>query len=113
MRLPTNIRASIHHLHISTRSIATMPIGREVVSAIVIGSGQAGTPLAVALANAGRSTVLIERSNLGGTCVNVGCTPTKTMIASGRVALLAGRASEYGIFQRAVGELAIGEVDTF
>lgn len=75
-----------------------------MVSAIIIGSGQAGTPLAVALANAGRSTVLIERSNLGGTCVNVGCTPTKTMIASGRVAHLAGRASEYGIFQRAVGE---------
>jgi pyruvate/2-oxoglutarate dehydrogenase complex dihydrolipoamide dehydrogenase (E3) component len=81
-----------------------MSAKREVVSAIVIGSGQAGTPLAVALANAGRSTVLIERSNLGGTCVNVGCTPTKTMIASGRVAHLAGRASEYGIFQRAVGE---------
>ncbi|GAB7327881.1 hypothetical protein MBLNU13_g11668t2 [Cladosporium sp. NU13] len=81
-----------------------MSAGREVVSAIVIGSGQSGTPLAVALANAGRSTVLIERSNLGGTCVNVGCTPTKTMIASGRVAHLAGRASEYGIFQRAVGE---------
>jgi pyruvate/2-oxoglutarate dehydrogenase complex dihydrolipoamide dehydrogenase (E3) component len=75
-----------------------------MVSAIVIGSGQAGTPLAVALANAGRSTVLIERSNLGGTCVNVGCTPTKTMIASGRIAHLVGRASEYGIFQRAVGE---------
>ncbi|KAM0701964.1 hypothetical protein Q7P35_010874 [Cladosporium inversicolor] len=81
-----------------------MSVGREAVSAIVIGSGQAGTPLAVALANAGRSTVLVERSNLGGTCVNVGCTPTKTMIASGRVAQLAGRASEYGIFQRAVGE---------
>ena len=81
-----------------------MSAGREVVSAIVIGSGQAGTPLAVALANAGRSTVLVERSNLGGTCVNVGCTPTKTMIASGRVAHLAGRASEYGIFQRAIGE---------
>jgi len=75
-----------------------------VVSAIVIGSGQAGTPLAVALANAGRSTVLVERANLGGTCVNVGCTPTKTMIASGRIAHLAGCASEYGIFQRAVGE---------
>jgi len=81
-----------------------MSAGREVVSAIVIGSGQAGAPLAVALANVGRSTVLVERAHLGGTCVNVGCTPTKTMIASGRVAHLAGRASEYGIFQRAVGE---------
>lgn len=77
---------------------------REKCSALIIGSGQAGTPLAVALANAGRSTILVERSNLGGTCVNVGCTPTKTMIASGRVAYLAGRADEYGIFQRAIGE---------
>lgn len=81
-----------------------MATKREAVSALIIGSGQAGTPLAVALANAGRKTVLIERSELGGTCVNVGCTPTKTMIASGRIAHLAGRASEYGIFQRAVGE---------
>lgn len=104
MRLPLKIRTPIHRLTIITRSITTMSLGREVVSAIVIGSGQAGTPLAVALANAGRSTVLIERSNLGGTCVNVGCTPTKTMIASGRIAHLAGRASEYGIFQRAVEE---------
>jgi pyruvate/2-oxoglutarate dehydrogenase complex dihydrolipoamide dehydrogenase (E3) component len=77
---------------------------RESISALIIGSGQAGTPLAVALANTGRRTILIERSHLGGTCVNVGCTPTKTMIASGRTAYLASRASEYGIFQRAVGE---------
>lgn len=89
---------------ITTMSPPTQPAVRESVSALIIGSGQSGTPLAVALANAGRRTILIERSNLGGTCVNVGCTPTKTMIASGRVAYLAGRASEYGIFQRAVGE---------
>ena len=53
---------------------------------IIIGSGQAGTPLAVAFAKAGHKTALVEREYLGGCCVNVGCTPTKTMIASGRVA---------------------------
>jgi pyruvate/2-oxoglutarate dehydrogenase complex dihydrolipoamide dehydrogenase (E3) component len=104
MQRNINSHIPVRRLQLLVRSITPMSAGREVVSAIVIGSGQAGTPLAVALANAGRSTVLIERANLGGTCVNVGCTPTKTMIASGRVAYLAGRASEYGIFQRAVGE---------
>jgi pyruvate/2-oxoglutarate dehydrogenase complex dihydrolipoamide dehydrogenase (E3) component len=56
--------------------------------AILIGAGQAGTPLARKLAKAGWKTALIERKWVGGTCVNVGCTPTKTMIASGRVAYL-------------------------
>lgn len=65
--------------------------------AIVIGSGQGGTPLAKALAQAGRRTVLIEREHVGGTCVNVGCTPTKTMVASARVAYLARRAADYGV----------------
>ncbi|KAK3068753.1 hypothetical protein LTR53_013416, partial [Teratosphaeriaceae sp. CCFEE 6253] len=66
---------------------------------IVIGSGQAGTPLATALAQSGRKTALVERSHIGGCCVNEGCTPTKTMIASGRVAYLAGRAGDYGVWQ--------------
>ena len=65
--------------------------------AIVIGSGQGGGPLAGALAAAGWKTALIEREHVGGTCVNVGCTPTKTMIASGRVAYLARRAADYGV----------------
>jgi pyruvate/2-oxoglutarate dehydrogenase complex dihydrolipoamide dehydrogenase (E3) component len=65
--------------------------------AIVIGSGQGGTPLCQALANAGWRTALIEREHVGGTCVNVGCTPTKTMIASGRVAYLAHRGPRYGV----------------
>jgi pyruvate/2-oxoglutarate dehydrogenase complex dihydrolipoamide dehydrogenase (E3) component len=65
--------------------------------AIVIGSGQGGTPLSVALANAGKRTALIERKHVGGTCVNEGCTPTKTMVASGRVAYLARRAADYGV----------------
>ena len=69
----------------------------EQYDAIVIGSGQGGNPLAEALATAGRKTALIERKHLGGTCINDGCTPTKTMVASARVAYLAGRGSEYGV----------------
>jgi pyruvate/2-oxoglutarate dehydrogenase complex dihydrolipoamide dehydrogenase (E3) component len=65
--------------------------------AIVIGSGQAGTPLSRALAEAGMRTALIERKHVGGTCVNEGCTPTKAMVASGRVAYLARRAADYGV----------------
>ncbi len=65
--------------------------------AIVIGSGQGGTPLSMALANAGLRTALVERKHVGGTCVNEGCTPTKTMVASGRVAYLARRAADYGV----------------
>jgi pyruvate/2-oxoglutarate dehydrogenase complex dihydrolipoamide dehydrogenase (E3) component len=65
--------------------------------AIVIGSGQGGTPLCTALAEAGLRTALIERQHVGGTCVNEGCTPTKTMVASGRVAYLARRGPNYGI----------------
>jgi pyruvate/2-oxoglutarate dehydrogenase complex dihydrolipoamide dehydrogenase (E3) component len=65
--------------------------------ALIIGSGQAGTPLASAFAKAGRRTALIERSHIGGCCVNEGCTPTKTLIASGRVAYLTRRAQDYGI----------------
>ncbi len=65
--------------------------------AIIIGSGQAGTPLSTALAAAGMHTALIERKHVGGTCINEGCTPTKTMVASGRVAYLARRAADYGV----------------
>ena len=69
----------------------------ETYDAIVIGSGQGGGPLATALAKAGRRTALIEREHVGGTCINEGCTPTKTMIASGRVAHLARRSGDYGV----------------
>lgn len=63
----------------------------------MIGAGQAGTPLSQALASAGMRTAVVERTHVGGTCVNEGCTPTKTMIASGRVAYLARRGAEYGV----------------
>ncbi len=65
--------------------------------AIVIGAGQAGGPLSTALANAGRKTAIIERVHVGGTCINEGCTPTKTMVASARVAYLARRGADYGV----------------
>lgn len=65
--------------------------------AIVIGSGQAGPFLAARLAQAGMKTALIEREHLGGTCVNDGCIPTKTLIASARAAHVARRAAQYGV----------------
>lgn len=64
---------------------------------IVIGSGQAGTPLAKKLAEAGKKTLLVEKRFVGGTCVNDGCTPTKTMVASARMAYLAGKRNDMGV----------------
>jgi pyruvate/2-oxoglutarate dehydrogenase complex dihydrolipoamide dehydrogenase (E3) component len=65
--------------------------------AIVIGAGQAGPPLAVRLALAGQKVAIIERALFGGTCVNTGCTPTKTLVASAYAAHLARRAAEFGV----------------
>ena len=64
---------------------------------IIIGTGQAGPALAVRLANSGRKTAILERKLFGGTCVNVGCIPTKTLIASARVAHLARRSADFGV----------------
>ena len=69
----------------------------EKFDAIVIGTGQAGPALAVRLAKSGRKTAILERKLFGGTCVNVGCIPTKTLIASARVAHLARRAADFGV----------------
>ena len=60
--------------------------------AVILGSGQGGNPLAKALAQAGWRTAMIERKFVGGTCVNTGCTPTKTMVGSARVAYMSSRA---------------------
>ncbi|HDR9020226.1 TPA: FAD-containing oxidoreductase [Burkholderia vietnamiensis] len=65
--------------------------------AIVIGTGQAGPPLAARLAGAGMKVAIVERGRFGGTCVNTGCIPTKTLIASAYAAHLARRAHEYGV----------------
>ena len=73
--------------------------------AIVIGSGQAGPSLAVRLAEAGMKTALVEREHLGGTCVNDGCIPTKTLVASARTAHVARRAADYGV--RIVGPVSV------
>ena len=72
----------------------------EAFDAIVIGAGQAGPPLAVECAGKGWRTVLVERERLGGTCVNVGCIPTKTLVASARAAQVARRAAEWGVTLR-------------
>lgn len=74
-----------------------MKDGRRKFDAIVIGSGQGGTPLALSLAEAGWKVALVERKAVGGTCVNEGCTPTKTMIASARIAHLVRRAGDFGV----------------
>jgi len=74
----------------------------SIYDAIIIGTGQSGKPLAITLARAGWKIAVIEREHVGGTCINVGCTPTKTLVASARVAYLARRARDYGVDAGAV-----------
>src|SRR5947207_13907584 len=74
----------------------------ERFDAIVIGVGQAAPALCARLDREGLKTALIERKLLGGTCVNTGCIPTKTMIASARAAHMARRGGEYGFADRTV-----------
>jgi pyruvate/2-oxoglutarate dehydrogenase complex dihydrolipoamide dehydrogenase (E3) component len=68
--------------------------------AIIIGTGQSGPALARRLAAAGRKVAIIERKLFGGTCVNTGCTPTKTLVASAYTAHVACRAADYGVRMR-------------
>src|ERR1700751_3309472 len=65
--------------------------------AIVIGAGQSGPSLAERFAREGLRVALIERKDFGGTCVNTGCIPTKTLIANARVAHVARRSGDYGV----------------
>ena len=65
--------------------------------AIIIGTGQAGPPLAGRLTQSGMKVAIIERKLFGGTCVNTGCIPTKTMVASAYAARMAQRAAEYDV----------------
>jgi pyruvate/2-oxoglutarate dehydrogenase complex dihydrolipoamide dehydrogenase (E3) component len=69
----------------------------NLFDAIVIGTGQAGPPLAAKLAKAGQKVAVIERGRFGGTCVNTGCIPTKAMVASARVAYMARRGADFGV----------------
>src|SRR5437870_5089837 len=73
-----------------------MPMATKY-DAIVIGTGQAGPSLAVRLADTGMKVAIIERKRFGGTCVNNGCIPTKTLVASARTAHVARRAGDYGV----------------
>ncbi|MGX7681738.1 mercuric reductase [Jatrophihabitans sp. DSM 45814] len=72
-------------------------MAEERYDVIVIGTSQGGRFLPVELAKAGRKVALVERDQLGGVCVNTGCTPTKTMVASARLAYQARRGAEYGV----------------
>ena len=74
----------------------------ERYDGIIIGAGQGGGPLATALARAGKRIAIIEHAFVGGSCINYGCTPTKAMVASARVAHLARRAAGYGVGTGAV-----------
>src|ERR1051325_1829711 len=70
---------------------------KERYDAIVVGAGQAGKPLCIDLAKAGFKTAIVERKYIGCTRVHDGCTPTKTMVASARIAYLARRSADYGV----------------
>jgi pyruvate/2-oxoglutarate dehydrogenase complex dihydrolipoamide dehydrogenase (E3) component len=76
----------------------------EKFDAIIVGAGQAGPPLAGRLTEAGQTVAVIERKLVGGTCVNTGCIPTKTLVASAHAAHLARRGDEYGV---ATGEITV------
>jgi pyruvate/2-oxoglutarate dehydrogenase complex dihydrolipoamide dehydrogenase (E3) component len=91
----------VENAHLFTRTDQQKEQEMDTIEydAIVIGSGQGGGPLSSALARAGWKTAIIEREHVGGTCVNEGCTPTKTMVASARVAYLVKREADYGVEQ--------------
>jgi pyruvate/2-oxoglutarate dehydrogenase complex dihydrolipoamide dehydrogenase (E3) component len=74
----------------------------ETVDAIIVGSGQAGNPLAAAYAKKGKRVVVVESAQVGGTCVNEGCTPTKTMVACAKVADQVRRSTAFGVHAGAV-----------
>src|SRR3979490_1109421 len=82
---------------LSLRTWEVDAMADEHYDAIVIGTSQGGRFLPVELAKAGQKVALVERDQLGGVCVNTGCTPTKTMVASARLAYQARRGAEYGV----------------
>ncbi|HEY6453828.1 MAG TPA: FAD-containing oxidoreductase [Steroidobacteraceae bacterium] len=82
----------------------------EHFDALIVGAGQAGPPLAQRLTAAGQKVCLIERKLFGGTCVNTGCMPTKTLVASAYAAQLARRAAQYGVDVGGVVRIDMGKV---
>jgi pyruvate/2-oxoglutarate dehydrogenase complex dihydrolipoamide dehydrogenase (E3) component len=97
LRVFTKTSLSKLHSNSLTVTLLARNMSTSSYAAIIIGSGQAGGPLAQAFAKAGHRTALIESTHIGGTCVNEGCTPTKTMVASARVSYLARRGTDYGV----------------
>jgi len=93
-RIALIIGESVSECIASQREIVTMP---RMFDAIIIGAGQSGPALAERFVNEGMRVAVIERKHFGGTCVNTGCMPTKTLVASARVAYIARRAAEYGV----------------
>src|SRR5919197_4477187 len=77
-------------------SLATKETGMTTYDAIIIGTGQAGPALARRLAGAGMKVAIVERGRFGGTCVNTGCTPTKTLVSSAYAVHTARRGADYG-----------------
>ena len=88
-----------------------MGLDQGVYDSIIIGSGQGGNPLSGALAGNGEKVAMVELEHIGGTCINVGCTPTRTMVASARVAYLARRANEYGLSGGEIGKEITGVIE--
>lgn len=82
----------------------------EKFDAIIIGSGEAGTPLVFSLASKGRKIAFIEKEHVGGTCVNVGCTPTKAYVASARRMWDARHGDALGITIPAGAKAELGKV---
>ena len=80
----------------------------EQYDVLILGSGQAGNPLSSDFVKSGRRVALVERAEVAGTCINYGCTPTKTMVASAQRALQARHAAELGIDVGAVSEHGAG-----
>lgn len=69
----------------------------DTYEALIVGGGKAGKTLAADLARSGHRVALVERGMIGGTCINVGCIPTKALVKSAKVAALAARAVDFGI----------------
>jgi len=90
-----NVREHFDRTRLSDVIVRAM--SATTLDLIIIGSGQAGVPLATRLAAAGKRVVIVERGHAGGTCVNIGCTPTKTLVASARAAHVARTAERLGV----------------
>ena len=100
-RVASNVLGAVHRpgwgARTATERVQLSAMASKSFDAIVIGTGQCGVPLALKLAHAGQTVAVVERGRFGGTCVNTGCIPTKTMVASAYVAHAARRASEFGV----------------